>query len=157
MNHLAIRSFANQTSLLLPDTAKRRMILPALIGMAIGNFLQVKQGDELNPLTVFNSLHIANVSRAVSFLNEEILIDVPAAIEAAKTMYMVRHRIFNGSPADYSVNPEFDFMSIALGLSAVLPVETYQVIKESGLSAAKVYTLANLMIGDLKKAMAVTL
>lgn len=157
MNHLAIREFANKTALLLPDTMKRRMVLPTLIGMAIGNFLEVKKGDELNPMTVFNTMHVANVSRAVSFLNEEIMIDVPGTIEAAKTMYMVRHRIFNGSPADYVVNPEFDFMAIALGLASIMPAATFEAIKETGLSAPKVYTMANLMIGDLKKAAALVL
>jgi hypothetical protein len=157
MMNMDIRDFANRVALLLPDTHKRRIVLPALLGMAIGSFLQVKQEADLSPVTAFNSAHTANVGRAVSFLNEEIMIDVQAAIEAAKSMYLVRSRILSGQPCDYSINPEFDIMAIALGMSAVVPVEVYNVMKETGLSASKVYNLATLMIGNLKKSGAIDL
>lgn len=145
-----IREFTNKVALLLPDTTVRRVLLPTILGMAVGNFLQVKQGLELNPMTAFNDLHIANVSRAVSVLNEEILMDVPTAIESAKTMYMVRHRLVNSQPAVYSVNPDFDFMAIALGLSTIVTPEVYQLLKDNALSSTKLYTMANLMLDSLK-------
>lgn len=151
MQNLEIQNFARQAQLLLPDTAKRRLILPAMIGMAIGNFLAVKQGNELSPVTQFNDSHTGNVGRAVSALNEEFYIDVQATIDAAKCMFMIRHRILNAQPVEYSASPEFDFMAVALGLSAVVPLEVYEAIKETGLSAAKVYTLANLLIANLKQ------
>lgn len=157
MNNMQIRAFASKMTLLLPDTTKRRLVLPAIMGMAMGNFLPVKQGKELSPMTVFNDNHLANVSRAVSYLNEEMMVNVPATIEAARAMYLIRERILNGKPATYTVNPEFDIISIALGLSTVLPVETYKAIMETGLSASTLYGLANLLIEDLKKTNAIQL
>lgn len=152
MQNLEIQNFASQAQLLLPDTAKRRLILPAVVGMAIGNFLAVKQGNELSPMTQFNDSHAGNVGRAVSILNEEFYLDIQAVIESAKSMFLIRHRILNAQPVEYSASPEFDFMAVAMGLSTVVPVEVYKAITETGLSAAKVYTLANLMVAKLKEA-----
>lgn len=150
MQTLEIQAFANAASLMLPDTVKRRLILPCLVGMALGNFLQVKLGEDMNPMTSFADMHAGNVSHAVSCLNEEMFLDVPATIDAAKMMYMLRHRILNAQPCDYQTNPEFDFMAVALGLSVVLPLEVFNAIKETGLSSSKVYSAANLMISKLK-------
>ena len=151
MKNMTIRDFANQAAMLVPDTNKRRIVVPTILGMAIANFLQPKMGDDLNPIAVFNETHAANVARVVSAMTEEMIVDVPTMLEAAKAMYIVRHRILNCRPADYSANPEFDFMGIALGLSAVMTVEAYTAIHETGLSASKMYQLANFMVEDMKQ------
>jgi len=150
MQNFEIQEFAGKASLMLPDTVKRRLILPVLVGMAIGNHLVPKIGNELNPLTVFADAHAGNVGRTVSFLNEELLFDVPAACEAARMMFLLRSRILNGDACDYNVNPEFDFLATAMGIAPIMSVEVWDAIKETGLSAARVLQLANLLIGKLR-------
>lgn len=157
MQNLKIQEFDRNSKLLLPDTNKRRQVLPTIVGLAIGSFLPVKQGHELTPQTCFADAHAGNVSRVVSFLNEQLLLDVPTALESARAMYIVRHRIVNGEPCDFAANPEFDFLATAIGLAPIMPVETYVAIKETGLSAAKVLSMAKNMIHDLKAAKQITL
>lgn len=151
MNNIEIQAFASKAALLLPDTANRRLILPALVGIALGGFLQVKQGPELNPATVFNDMHVANVGRAVSFLNEQFIFDTNAAVAAARSFFLVRSRIVNGIPCDVGDSPEYDFLSVALGLSTILPVEVYTAVKATGLSTGSVLTQLTLLIHSLKK------
>lgn len=151
MQNLEIQAFAGKVSLMLPDTVKRRLILPVIVGMAIGNHLVPKIGNELNPMTVFADAHAGNVARTVSFLNEELLIDVLAACDAAKMMFLLRSRILNGDACDYNVNPEFDFMATAMGLAPIMSVEVWDAIKETGLSAGRVLQLANLLISKLRE------
>lgn len=151
MNNIEVQAFAQKASLLLPDTANRRLILPALVGIALGSFLQVKQGPELNPATVFNDMHVANVGRAVSFLNEQFIFDTNAAISAARSFFLVRSRIVNGIPCDVNASPEFDFLSVALGLSTVFPVEVYEAVKASGLSTGTVLSQLTMLVHSLKK------
>lgn len=151
MQNLAIRNFANQANLLVPDTANRRVLLPAIIGIAIGSCLVPKLGEELHPMTVFSDNYLINVQRAVSKINEELLIDVKTACDSACSMYMVRHRILNGMVPTKSVSPEYDILSVMLGLSTVFPLETYEALKAIGLSAATLFTTANLLIDELKR------
>ena len=151
MQNLEIQAFAGKVSLMLPDTVKRRLILPVIVGMAIGNHLVPKIGNELNPMTVFADAHAGNVARTVSFLNEELLIDVMAACDAAKMMFLLRSRILNGDACDYNANPEFDFMATAMGLAPIMSVEVWEAIKETGLSAGRVLQLANLLISKLRE------
>jgi hypothetical protein len=151
MQNFEVQEFAGKVSLMLPDSAKRRLILPYIIGMAIGNHLVPKIGNELNPMTVFADAHTANVARTVSFLNEEILIDVMTTCEAAKMMFLLRSRILNGDACDYNVNPEFDFLATALGIAPVMPVEVWNAIKEVGMQASSVLQLANLLISKLRQ------
>lgn len=150
MQNREIQEFASKTSLMLPDVTNRRLVLPAIIGFAVGSFLKVNQGPELNPITAFNDLHIANVSRAVSFLNEEFVFDTKSAIEAARSMFLLRHRIVNAIPMEGIANPEFDFVSCAAGVSSLMPVETYEAIKATGLGASRVLQRANLLVASLK-------
>lgn len=150
MQNLEIQEFAGKAGLMLPDTVKRRLILPVIVGMAIGNHLVPKLGNELNPMTVFADAHAGNVSRTVSFLNEELLIDVQSACEAARMMFLLRSRILNGDACDYSVNPEFDFLATAMGLAPIMPVEIWDAIKETGLGASRVLQQANLLISKLR-------
>ena len=151
MQNQFIQKFAGQCGMLVPDGINRRILVPAVIGLAIANYLQPKIGDELNPLGTYNDLHRANVERVVSMLNEEMIIDVKAAVEAAKSMYIVRHRILNCIPGAYSTSPEFDFLAVVLGLSTVMPVQVYDVIRACGLSSSKLYCSAVCLIDDLKK------
>lgn len=150
MQNFEVQEFAGKVSLMLPDSAKRRLILPVLVGMAIGNHLVPKIGQELNPMTVFADAHAGNVARTVSFLNEEVLIDVQAACEAAKMMFLLRSRILNGDACDYNVNPEFDFMATAMGLAPIMSVEIWNAVKEVGMQASGVLQLANLLISKLR-------
>jgi hypothetical protein len=150
MQNFEVQEFAGKVSLMLPDSSKRRLILPVLVGMAIGNHLIPKLGQELNPITVFADAHAGNVARTVSFLNEEMLIDVPAACEAAKMMFLLRSRILNGEACDYNVNPEFDFMATAMGVAPIMPLEIWNAIKEVGMQASGVLQLANLLICKLR-------
>lgn len=151
MQNQNIQKFASQSALLVPDGQNRRILVPAVIGLAIANFLQPKLGDDLNPMTAYNDVHRGNVERAISALNEDMIIDVVAAIEAAKAMYIVRHRIINCIPGAYSASPEFDFLAVVLGLSTVMPVQVYDVIRACGLSSSKLYCAAVCLIEDLKK------
>lgn len=157
MQNLEIQEFAGKASLMLPDTVHRRLILPVLVGMAIGNHLVPKYGNELNPHTVFADAHIGNVARTVSFLNEELLIDVQAACEAAKMMFLLRSRILNGEANDYQANPEFDFMATAMGIAPIMSVEVWEAIKCTGMGAARVLQLANLLICKLRESNKISL
>lgn len=150
MQNLEIQEFASKAGLMLPDTGNRRLILPVLVGMAIGNHLIPKYGRELNPHTVFADAHAGNVARTVSFLNEELLIDVPCAVEAAKMQFLLRSRILNGDANDYQANPEFDFLATALGIAPIMSVEVWEAIKATGLGASRVLQLANLLICKLR-------
>lgn len=151
MQNMQIQQFGNQIRLLIPDMANCRVTLPYFIGMAIGNLLAVKQGQELSPMTAFADAHAGNVARAVSYINEDLIIDVSATIEAARTQYLLRHRIVNGACPDYSANPEFDIMAIAMGISTIWPVEVYNAMKAIGISASRVFQQANLLVVKLKE------
>lgn len=150
MQNFEVQEFAGKVSLMLPDSTKRRLILPVIIGMAVGSHLVPKIGNELNPMTVFADAHVANVARTVSFLNEEMIIDVQAACEAAKMMFLLRSRILNGEACDYNVNPEFEFLATALGIAPIMPLEVWNAIKEVGLQASSVLQMANLLICKLR-------
>lgn len=152
MQNTKVQEFANKSGLLIPDTIKRRIVMPYLIGMAIANFLSVKVGTEVSANTAFADNHLINVGRVVSFLNEEMIIDVKTTCEAAKMMYIVRDRFINGVPASVAISPEFDLMAVALGLAPVMPVEIYTVMKETGLSANTVYAMATMLLMGLKEA-----
>lgn len=152
MQNLDIQDYASKITLVLPDTAVRRLVLPYIIGMAIGNFLAVKQGNELSPMTAYADAHAGNVSRAVSKINEEVMIDVQVAMDAARNQYLLRSRILNGDCVDYRVSPEFDFMAVAMGISATMPLEIYTALKGTGLGASTAYSMSNLLISKLKEA-----
>lgn len=151
MQNRNILEFANKAALLVPDGMNRRVLLPAIIGIAIGSFLTPKMGEDVQPMTAFNDAYLVNVARAVSKINEDMIIDVNAACEAAKAMYLVRHRIVNGMPLAHSVSPEFDIMAVILGFSTVLPLDVHAAFKAVGLSASTLYISALLMMDELKK------
>lgn len=154
MQNFETQKYVRNMQLLLPDTPTRRLVLPFIIGLAIGEHLQAKQGNELNPYTVFADEHASRVSQVVSCLNEEMIIDVQAAQDAARAMYIMRHRILNGTPCDYASNnvPEFDFMAVALGLSSVVPLEVYEALKSTGLSACSAYLSTKIFIAKQREA-----
>lgn len=152
MQNTKVQEFANKVGLMFPDSSKRRIILPTLLGMAIGNFLAVRVGGDVSPATAYNDAHLANVARTVSYFNEGMIIDVKASCEAAKMTYLVRDRFINGVPASISASPEFDFMAVAFGLSPIMPVEVYTLIKEAGLSANSAYSMLTMLVMSLKEA-----
>ena len=151
MHNTKVQDFANKVGLMFPDTVKRRVILPALLGMAIGNFLGVKIGDEVSPTTAYNDAHLANVARVVSFFNEEMIVDVKMACESAKMMYLVRDRFINGIPTSISASPEFDLMAVVFGFSSIMPVGVYDLLKEAGMTANSAYSMLTMLIMDLKQ------
>ena len=150
MQNPKVNQYAKQLALLVPDTAKRRAVLPVIVGMAIASFLPVPQSPDISAMTVFGDMHAAKVSSVTSYLNEQVFLDVPCALECAKAMFLVRFKIVNGKVCTYTVNPEFDIFSIALGLSTVLPVGCYEALKEVGMSASSVLNLTHMLLEDLK-------
>lgn len=150
MQNTDIQTFATHSARLIPDNTKRRLILPHLIGMAIGSYLQIKVGNDLSSATNYASSHAGNVSRAVALFNENLIIDVGVAIDASKAMYLIRDRLVNGIPADYSASPEFNLVSIMTGVSQVMPLEVYSAINECGLAPSKIYSMALNLIKRLK-------
>ena len=157
MQNLAIRNFANKANLLVPDTTKRRLLLPAIIGIALGSYLQQSLAEDVSPMTVFNSKHAANVARAVSTFNEDVMIDVNAAQAAAQSIYLVRNRILNGKPCVYSSMPDVNFMSAVFGFATVVPMDVYAAIQEDSVSSTKLYQLALLLVDELKAANVIAL
>lgn len=157
MQNLAIRNFASKVNMLLPDTNKRRLLLPVIVGIAIGSYLQQSVADDVSPMTVFNSSHAANVARVVSQFNEDILMDVATAQAAAQSIFLVRNRILNGKPCAFNVMPDVNFMSTVLGFSTVVSMEVYAALQEDNVSSAKIYQLALLLIDELKTANVISL
>lgn len=150
MQNTKIANFARQAQLLVPDTATRRIVMPTVVGIALGSFLTVAQGGELHPNTSYMDNHVANVGRAASYVNENMYIDINVALEAARNMYMLRWRIVNGKPSEYSVNPEYDWLATAIGIAPLVPLEVYEALKSTGLSAAELLTKARMLIDALK-------
>lgn len=157
MQNTEIQAFAVATGRLIPDAAKRRIVVPYLLGMALGSFLQVKLGTDLAASTNYSSSHAANVARAVSFFNEHMILDIAPALEAAKSMYLVRDRIVNGTPCDFNANPEFNVVAVMLGFASIMPLEVYATMNETGLGANKIYSMALLLVDKLKAANAISL
>lgn len=157
MQNLNLRQYANTVALLVPDTQLRRVLVPAILGIAIGSLIKQPVTDDLNATTAFNSMHLANVARAVSVINEEVLVDVEATIASAKAIFLVRNRILHGQACAFSAMPEIDFMSVVLGFSTVVPLEVYQAIVAAGLSSVKLYQSSLVLVGELKKTSAIEL
>lgn len=135
----------------MPDMINRRVCVPYLLGMALGSHLKVAIGQDLSAMTAWADSHAGNVSRAVSVLNEQMIVDVKAVIDAARDTYLARHRIANGVPLDFTANPEFDLMAIVFGFSAIMPVEVYTQVKKTGMASNQVYSAALMMFAKLKE------
>lgn len=157
MQNSEIQAFAVAAGRLIPDSAKRRIVLPYLLGMAVGSFLQVKLGTDLSAASNYGSSHAGNVARVVSFFNEHMILDVAPALDAAKSMYLVRDRIVNGTPCDFNASPEFNVVAVMLGFASIMPMEVYATMNETGMGANKVYSMALLLVDKLKASQAISL
>lgn len=151
MQNYEINDFVNACNMLIPDTANRRVVVPAIIGTAVASFIPVQLGQDVNPMTVYASGPMGAVSAQISKINENCLHDVEAAMEAARAFYLVRYRIANGMPGDAIGAPEMGFMCNVLGMSSVYPMEVHKAINATGLSATTLYQKALLMVDTLNK------
>lgn len=151
MQNQLIQQFASRIQLTMPDMVNRRVCVPYLIGMALASHLKVAIGADLSGMTAFADAHAGNVNRIVSVLNEQMVIDVKAVIQATRDTYMARHRIANGVPPDFTANPEFDLLSIVFGFSQVMPLEVYNQITKTGMAANQVYSAALMLFAKLKE------
>lgn len=151
MQNQEIQQFANRIQMTMPDMVNRRVCVPYLIGMALGSHLKVSIGQDLNAMTAWADAHAGNVARAVSILNEQMVLDVKSILDATRDTYLARHRIANGVPPDFTTNPEFDLMAIVFGFSVVMPVEVYNQVKKTGMASNQVYSAALMLFAKLKE------
>lgn len=152
MQYPEIQEFAKTTSMLIPDTMDRRVVLPYLVGFAVGNFLSVPATGERSAMTDFNNQHLTSVGTVLSRLNEEFIFDVNVAVEAARSMFLIRWRIVHGEPIDFAINPEFDLLSTLVGVNTLLPLNVHENMKKINVGCVRVYANARAMIDKLRTA-----
>lgn len=151
MQNYTCQDFMNKAALLIPNTELRRKVVPIIIGIAVANSIPVSIGEDMEAVTVFNSVHLAPVASLISRINEQCIIDLPTAIDTARSMYAVRSRIANGQYLSSTPTPELHFMDSVLGIGSVFPLDAYNALKEVGIGASTLAYNATCVVNAMNK------
>jgi len=150
MHNPLIQDYIEKFNEKVKDTNDRGVAFPVIIGVAICSFIRANTDEQLNDKTFYNDLHVANIMRVVSFINEHCVIDVKRTTDIIAALFDYRSKLAKGIPANYQFDTDSSFVDAVFGYSLVLTKEEIEVMK--GLEAITHSLLQNalLMISKLK-------